>query len=75
MAIRDRDIAVDAGTLAIALETVNLLGYFQLVARRHGYRIVLTHATPELIELIELAGLSRALPTDPVRTDSRRPRC
>lgn len=55
-------IFVDVGGLTGGLEDVDLLARFQLLARRYGYRIVLEHPCRELVELIELAGLSRELP-------------
>jgi hypothetical protein len=54
---------------------LDMLARFALGARRCGYRVVLRGASAELAGLIELAGLSEALPIDPVRPSSTRPRC
>jgi hypothetical protein len=44
------------------LEAVDELARIALVARRTGRRICLRGASPELVELIALAGLSGVLP-------------
>ena len=76
MASRARErlpIYVDVRALQAKLEAVELLGHFQLIARRRGYTIVLRHASRELVELIELAGLCDALPVEPLRPGSTAP--
>jgi hypothetical protein len=55
--------------------TLDMLARFALSARRCGYRIVLRHASAELAELIELAGLSEVLPVVALRPGSTPPRC
>ena len=77
MAPRDRDclrIAVDVGGVKAEVVALDVLARLQLIARRCGYRIVLERASPELVELIELAGLSQVLEVNPVRSDSTAPR-
>ncbi len=48
-------------TLALIEELAKL----QLVARAHGWSIVLEGAAATLVEFIDLAGLSAAIPTRP----------
>ena len=55
--------------------SLDVLARFALAARRCGYRVVLRSASAELAGLIELAGLSEALPIDPLRPGSTPPRC
>ena len=50
-----RDVGADA-------VTVDALARLQLAARRHGCRIVLRGASPELRELVALMGLDDVLP-------------
>jgi hypothetical protein len=64
--------AVDLGTDAVALDA---LAHFALIARRCGFRISVRRASPELVELIELAGLTDALAVDSVSSGSTPPRC
>jgi ABC-type transporter Mla MlaB component len=42
--------------------TVDALARLQLAARRHGCRVLLRGASPELLELVELIGLTDILP-------------
>jgi hypothetical protein len=41
--------------------TVDALARLQLAARRHGYRVLLQGASPELLEIVELMGLTDVL--------------
>lgn len=60
-------LRVDAAELAADAVTLDELARLALVARRSGYRIVLRRASCELASLIELAGLSDALPIEAFR--------
>jgi ABC-type transporter Mla MlaB component len=42
--------------------TIDALARLQLAARRHGCRVRLRHASPELLELLDFMGLSDVLP-------------
>ena len=42
--------------------TIDALARLQLAARRHGCRVRLRHASPELLELLAFMGLSDVLP-------------
>jgi ABC-type transporter Mla MlaB component len=42
--------------------TVDALARLQLAARRHGCRVQLRHASPELLALVEFMGLRDVLP-------------
>ncbi len=55
--------------------TLDMLARFTLEARRLGVRILLRGVSRELAGLIELAGLSDALPLDPLSLGSTPPRC
>jgi anti-anti-sigma regulatory factor len=46
----------------LGLRAIDRLARLQLEARRRGGRIALTNASPELGELIDLAGLRSVLP-------------
>jgi ABC-type transporter Mla MlaB component len=52
----------DVGGVDPDAVTVDALARLQLAARRHGCRIRLRHASPELRELVALMGLSDVLP-------------
>lgn len=54
------------------LEIVDTLARLQLVARRGGYRLELVRAPAELLELVELSGLSEALGVEPGREPEER---
>jgi hypothetical protein len=54
------------------LEIVDALARLQLAARRGGYRIEVTAAPTEVVELVELAGLSEALGVEPRRQPEQR---
>jgi anti-anti-sigma regulatory factor len=61
---RDED-GTRAPDLKPDLRTVDALARLQLVARRHGCRIVVVQPDPVLVELIELAGLGEILEIEP----------
>jgi anti-anti-sigma regulatory factor len=71
----DQVVYLDATDLDPDLVTLDMLARFALQLRRRGARVVLRGVSGELLELIELAGLSDALPADPLRPDSTPPRC
>jgi hypothetical protein len=54
------------------LEIVDALARLQLAARRGGYRIAVTAAPDEVVELVELVGLSEALGVEPGRQPEQR---
>jgi len=60
----DADLVVcDVGALAYPdAVTVDALARLQLTARRLGRSIGLRHASPELVELLELTGLGDVVP-------------
>jgi STAS domain-containing protein len=59
-------IIVDVSAIAAPdCGTVDALARIQLGAQRIGHRVVLRGATPELLELVDLAGLGDVLPTEP----------
>lgn len=78
MGPRNRDsltLCLDAGELDPNLHAIDALARLALAARRCGYSIVLRNASPELTDLIELAGLSETLRSQPLRPRSTEPRC
>lgn len=66
---------VDATELDPDVITLDMLARVALQARRCGYQLVLRGVSPELAELIDLAGLGDALPVDGLRPGSIPPRC
>ena len=54
------------------LGIVDALARLQVAARRSGYEIAVTDAPRDLLELIELAGLSEALGVEPLRQPEQR---
>lgn len=66
---------VDVDGLKADAAALDALARVALSLRRCGYQLRLSHASAELLDLIELAGLTRILPADPVRPDSTEPRC
>jgi hypothetical protein len=54
------------------LEIVDALARLQLAARRAGYRVDVTAAPADLLELIELAGLTETLGVEPGRQPEQR---
>jgi ABC-type transporter Mla MlaB component len=55
------------------LGTVDRLARCALAARRQGRRIRLVGASPELVELVALSGLTRVVPAAPERGADRDP--
>jgi hypothetical protein len=65
-------VPCDVRWLQADAATVDALARLQLAALRHGCRIGLRNASPELLELIAFIGLNKALPRhDEDRTASR----
>jgi STAS domain len=56
------DVCDVYGITQLGLQTIDALARLQLAARRQGRRLALGNASPELRELLELAGLCRVLP-------------
>ena len=54
------------------LGIVDALARLQLAARRSGYEVAVTDAPSDLLELIELAGLSDVLGVEPLRQPEER---
>ena len=54
------------------LGIVDALARLQLAARRSGYEVAVTDAPSDLLELIELAGLSDVLGVEPLRQPKER---
>ncbi len=68
-------LGVDATELGCDAAALDALARLALAACRCGCRIAVRRASPELVELIELAGLAETLGTGPVRPGSTPPRC
>jgi hypothetical protein len=68
-------LSVDVAEVRADAITLDALARIALAGRRCGWRITLRDASRELIELIEFAGLTEALPAEPLRPRSREPRC
>jgi hypothetical protein len=60
-AARPSTLVCEVGTLAPDAVTIDAMARLQLVARRLGQEVVLRGASSELIELLELFGLSDVL--------------
>jgi anti-anti-sigma regulatory factor len=62
-----RTIICDIGALTARpdVTTIDALARTQLALRAHGLQILLRGASAELVELIELVGLSEVLPLEP----------
>jgi hypothetical protein len=67
-------LCVEAGELHADVAAVDALARLALLAGRHGWEISVQNASAELVELIQLAGLSEVLPSRPVKRRSRGPR-
>lgn len=68
-------VYVDATDFDPDAVTLDALARFALEVRRCGYRLVLRGVSPELAGLIDLAGLTDALPVEPLSPGSIPPRC
>ena len=66
---------VDVDGVKADAAALDALARVALSLRRCGYELRLCHASPELLELIELAGLTRALPAEQLSPGSTEPRC
>jgi hypothetical protein len=60
-------LVLDMSNAPALLATVDALARLQLEACRAGHCLRLRGASPELLELIELAGLAEVLPVEPER--------
>ncbi len=64
-------VACDVGRLAeIDIATVDALARFALAARRLRCRVIFLRASPELQDLLALAGMSRVLPCYPLPVET-----
>jgi ABC-type transporter Mla MlaB component len=70
-----RTLSVDVGGLKADAATVDALARLAIRLRRLGYHIRLRRPSRELVELIELAGLSDTLAAEGFTPDSTEPRC
>jgi anti-anti-sigma regulatory factor len=61
MSEHPRTIVCDVAWLAVDAATIDALARLQLVSRRLGHELQLCGASRELVELIELCGLSGVL--------------
>jgi hypothetical protein len=68
-------VSVEVGGLKADAAAVDGLARLALALRRYGYEIHLAHASPELLDLIELVGLSQTLAVERLRPCSTEPRC
>lgn len=68
-------LGVDVSRLPADGAAVATLARLALALRRCGYRVRLRHASPELLDLIQFAGLGQTLAPDALRPDSTEPRC
>ncbi len=66
---------VDVGGLAADATTIDALARLALIARRHGCEPQLCHASQELRDLIQFAGLTEVLAPAPLKPRSTAPRC
>ena len=57
------------------LGIVDALARLQLAARRSGYEVAISEAPADLLELIELAGLTDALGVEALRQTEEREQC
>ena len=68
-------VRVDVRGVRADAAEVDSLARLALRLRRCGYRLELLRPSDELLELIELCGLSQALPADGLTPGSTEPRC
>jgi hypothetical protein len=71
----EHSLCVEVGALVADGAAIDALARVALVARRCGYAITLRDPSPALVQLIELAGLSEALPAERLSLRSKWPRC
>jgi ABC-type transporter Mla MlaB component len=58
-------VACDVGSVEPEVVTVDALVRLQLAARRRGCKVRLRNASPSLLELVALMGLTHVLPDEP----------
>lgn len=68
-------VSVEAGGLSTDAATIDALARLALRLRRRGYQLRLRHPSRELLELIELAGLTETLVAEHFKPGSTEPRC
>jgi ABC-type transporter Mla MlaB component len=68
-------VSVEVGGLKADAAAVDALARLALAVRRHGYELRLKHPSPELLDLIELVGLSQTLAVERLRSGSTEPKC
>jgi hypothetical protein len=68
-------LLVDAAELGDDAVALDALARMALSAHRCGCRILVRHASPRLVDLIALAGLSETLPVEPLSADVPPPTC
>jgi ABC-type transporter Mla MlaB component len=68
-------VSVEVGGLKADAAAVDALARLALAVRRHGYELRLKHPSPELLDLIELVGLSQTLAVERLRPGSTEPKC
>jgi ABC-type transporter Mla MlaB component len=59
--VTSEEVACDVGGIEPDAVTVDALARLQLAAHRHGCRIRLRHASPELLDLVAFMGLRDVL--------------
>lgn len=62
-------VACDVSGVEPTAVTVDALARLQLAARRRGCQVRLSNASPALLGLVELMGLTHVLPDEPERGD------
>jgi ABC-type transporter Mla MlaB component len=62
-----------AGVARPDVATVEALARLRLTARRHGWRLVVGGAGPDLLALVALLGLTAALPGEPAAAPGEEP--
>jgi anti-anti-sigma regulatory factor len=67
-----RTIVCDVGFLAVDATTIDALARLQLASRRLGHELQLCGVSRELVELIELCGLSGVLHVEVGRQPEQR---
>lgn len=62
-------VACDVGSVEPDAVTVDALARLQLAAHRRGCEVRLRNASPSLLDLVALMGLTHVLPDEPERND------
>jgi ABC-type transporter Mla MlaB component len=68
-------VSVEVGGLKADAAAVDALARLALAVRRCGYELRLEHPSQELLDLIDLVGLSQTLVVERLRRGSTEPRC